>query len=46
LLSNEWVCEVSLANHIHSVLENLFELSLEEFWLNFCNFIKLDQSIL
>ena len=45
-MSNLWVGKVTLANDVHGVAENVLEFRLEEFWLDFSDFIELDESIL
>lgn len=46
LLPDLLVCKIAFANDADGVIENRFKSWLEEFWLDFCNFIEFDKCIL
>jgi len=40
------ICEISLKNDVFSDSKDILQSLLEEFWLDFCNFIELNPSVL
>ena len=46
LLSYLLISKISLANNVHCVFKDLLKLRLKELWLNFCDLIELNPSIL